>query len=539
MIGGGSSRAAASLASGIVAALASVPTATAQAWTSWSVHWENDSFVLPDYQTDEAYTNGVRFTIGRNPDPDAAGGWGWTETVRERLQGIIPGRRPFGAVGALVFGQNFFTPVVITTFDPDPEDRPFSAHLYGGMRVDITEDEPPDPRARHARLQHSLEVDVGFVGPLALADQVQTGVHLLRQSRIPKGWERQLRTELAVNASYLGRAKLGWHFLDVVPHAGLALGTVQTFGNAGATARVGWNMSSFPTVLNPWTAVPTAARPSWEIALAAGVEGRWFLRNAYVDGGLLGGSPGVDREPGVWDLRVGLTGRIRSWTLTYTHIRRSPEFDIPARLGDGEHYFGSFSLSRELGGGRAGGGGGGGGFWRWARSDWMLEAGIGGAFSRDHGDGSDATADGMSMRAGVAKGIVGPFALGAEIVGALREGAAPDDDGRHRDTFLLNRVVTAAWRPELGRHRGRPGRLILRAGAGRALAKVEATRGLERDTERSDTGTGWLGAVGYDLPLSPTFSLGLDLTWSRLQVGRDDRPDASFLSTTFGFKVSP
>lgn len=140
----------------------------------------------------------------------------------------------------------------------------------------------------------------------------------------------------------------------------------------------------------------------------------------------------------------------------------------------------------------------------------------------------------MSMRAGISKGIVGRIALGAELVGALRQGLEPDVLGFHRDAFLITKAITLAWRPQFG-----PGTLVLRGGVGSALYKVEATRGLEHEAEREDSGTGWLAGVGYDFPLGRPISLGLDVVWSHLGVASDAGPDASFLSTTFGFKWHP
>jgi lipid A 3-O-deacylase len=506
---------------------ASAPSAQAQKWTGWSVHWENDSFVPPHLSSDRSYTNGVRFTLGRHPEESPK----WVDAIRDEVRGWIPGRRDFQPSLGIVAGQNFFTPEVITTFAPDPTDRPFAGLLYGGVRIDVTEIAPVNERSlrAYARVQHSIEMVGGFLGPIALADQVQTGVHLLRQSRIPKGWERQLGTELALNGSYLGRVKLGWHFFDMIPHAGIALGTVQTFGNAGATARVGWNMSGFPALLNPLTVSPLALPTKWEVAFGAGVEGRYYFRNAYVDGGLLGGHPKVDGRRDISDYRLGAMVRICSWSFSYNYVHRSREFELPPGGGDGEHDFGSVSLNNDFGMNpcepvdR-----------NWLLTDWTFDVGIGGAISRHAGTGSEETRDGMSMRAGLTKGIVGPFALGAELVGAVREGNVADIAGFHRDAFLVTKAITLAWRPKLG-----PGTLIVRGGVGCALYKIEATRGLEHNAEREDTGTGWLAALGYDLPSNRTISLGVDVVWSHLGVASAAGPDASFLSTTFGFNWRP
>jgi hypothetical protein len=315
-------------------------------WSNWSITWENDSFVPPGVGSDEFYTNGVRLSIARDEEYT----WDWAEWLGKQWRRTpFIGEAPYAITSALVLGQNFFTPTVITEFEPNSEDRPYAALLYLGGRVDVTEDDDPGERGFKFRMQHTFEFDLGVIGPPALAEETQKAVHLLRQSRIPKGWGHQLGTELAVNAIYLPRAKVGWHFLDAVPHLAFALGTVQTYASAGAMVRAGWNMSGFPSLLIPWTVAPVNSRPSYEIAFFAGVDGRIFARNAYLDGNLLGGSPRVDKKPGVYDWRWGFSGRIKSFRFTYSFVRRSPEFHAPPDLGERHHNFGSISFGLEYG----------------------------------------------------------------------------------------------------------------------------------------------------------------------------------------------
>ena len=44
---------------------------------------------------------------------------------------------------------------------------------------------------------------------------------------------------------YLKKWKFGNDSLDVIPHAGITVGTVQTFARAGGIVRLGKNLSGF------------------------------------------------------------------------------------------------------------------------------------------------------------------------------------------------------------------------------------------------------------------------------------------------------
>ncbi len=76
----------------------------------------------------------------------------------------------------------------------------------------------------------------------------------------------------------------------------------------------------------------------------AGLEGRYVLRNIFLDGNTFTDSHSVDKRPFVIDMQVGgavLFGRTR---LTYTHVIMSPEFN-EQREWD---HFGALTLSWRL-----------------------------------------------------------------------------------------------------------------------------------------------------------------------------------------------
>jgi lipid A 3-O-deacylase len=496
-----------------------------QKWSGWNVYWENDSFVPSKYGSDARYTNGVRYTLARDPEWT----WGWAERLGERFgEWGLFGDRSYSTTSALVVGENFFTPTLIVSFVEDPTDRPFAGFLYAGARVDMTQDVPSDAGLT-TRLQHSLEFDVGVLGPPALAKTIQKGVHLLRQNRIPKGWGHQLSTEPAVQISYLGRVSVRLGLLDIVPHVGVQLGTVQTYVNAGVTARLG-NMTAFPSLLNPWT-VAAVERESWfQWSLLAAIEGRAYARNAYVDGNLFGDDLQITPDHMVQEWRLGAMTRLGVWSLNYTFVHRGTEFRSPPALGDGQHSFGSVTLGRDLTGALNSAEQS-----KWLKRDWIFEASLGQGVSWERtSPARGPRRSGVAMRGGLSKGLTEHILLGGELAGVLREGGPPDADGFHEDTFYITKAVTLGWRPW-----GRTRRFILRGGVGSASAKVQRTRERDRSYTREDDGRGVLFGVSYGIPTGVRASIGVDLTWSNLSVGSAQGAPAAFWSWGVGFRWHP
>jgi lipid A 3-O-deacylase len=513
-------------------------------WNGWTLTWENDTFAFFTPETTDArYTNGIRFTLARNEARnweriDAFGEWWriWSPLAREA--------RPHTTTSALTFGQTFFTPSVITSFDPDPLDRPYAAFTYAGLHVDVTEDPPPEWIGAHARLQHSFELNLGVFGPPAAAEEVQTGVHVIRRAGNPKGWSHQVYTEPAVAFSYQARARLGWHFLDFVPQVGVLAGTAQTYAHGGLIARVGWNLSGFPALLIRPTAEPDdTGRRSWEAGLMAGVEGRAFAHNAFLDGSLFQGGPSVPSEALVGDFTAGATLRLEDWRLSYTYVRRSPEIagDTPF-AGDSPfagvyHNYGSVSFAHEPG----------------ARTvedqregllgrvlhDWLgpvfrrsqFEAALGPGQSRTIGNRvEDGALQGISMRLGVGIEVQDWLVVGYETGGIVREGRRPLVTGdAHTDVVLSNGLVTAQLRP-LG-SAGRTHLLYLRGGAGSSARYFEARPAVGKDAtpaeclrapwldtsggacSREETGRSYMAGAGYAYRLGRQASVGVEASW--------------------------
>ena len=294
---------------------------------------ENDSFS----STDQYYTNGIK--IGGGIPADKVSDL-FTRPPNALLDAITDGAsNHFG----LFIGQNLYTPRDITIAAPQPNDRPWAAWAYiGAVAQSVKED----------RL-HTVEFDLGFVGPPALGRQVQTFWHDIIDAPEPKGWDNQIRGEPGFMLTYMHKRRYGdSNGVQFVPHAGLTIGTIMTLARAGGIVRFGQNMTGFgPDSIEPGGAMLKNARrqqdegryQSWEWFAFAGVDGRLVAHNIFLDGSLFRDGPSIASNSKVYDITAGLSARIDKVRLSVTRIKRSEEFD-----GGGKQRFYSINLGIEF-----------------------------------------------------------------------------------------------------------------------------------------------------------------------------------------------
>jgi lipid A 3-O-deacylase len=280
---------------------------------------ENDLF---GSGKDENYTNGARITYY-----DASKNY---QGVKSALGQWLPFFNANETTGIhYSLGQNLYTPEIITTKTPDPEDRPYAGFLYGSIGASTITNNHLD----------ELELTLGVVGPWALGEEVQKAVHDAINADDPSGWDAQLKNEPAIiiAAQRLWpeaiSADLDPLYMRVAPHIGTSLGNVYTHANAGVTLQLTpkkYRWQSQPLRVRP--AIPGSgyfAIPEGRLAWSAfaGLEGRAVARNIFLDGNSFQDSSSVDKKHLVADINGGFTlsyGRIQT---SYTLNWRSNEFD--------------------------------------------------------------------------------------------------------------------------------------------------------------------------------------------------------------------
>lgn len=304
--------------------------------TYFTLAVENDSL---GSGSDRHYTSGVRATWlspGKEPTSFA--------TALMDLFGNSDSPTPSASYVSL--GQNLYTPEDIAAPQPDPNDRPYAAFLYGSRGY---------TRALGNRIDN-IELTLGVVGPLALGEPTQRAVHDVLDATDPKGWDAQLDNEIGVNVAWERRwpgasvARLGDLQSRLMPHVGVSVGNVYTHASAGLTWQVlpdSHTWQSPPLRVRP--AIPGSgffysdrSGPGW--SAFAGVEVRAVGRNIFLDGNTFESSPSVDKEPFVVDANAGLTLSFERLRIAYTLNWRSREFDGQQNA----HLFGALSVSRRF-----------------------------------------------------------------------------------------------------------------------------------------------------------------------------------------------
>lgn len=299
---------------------------------------ENDSFG----RADQYYTNGIK--IGGGVEASKVGALLALPPIT--VLGVITE----GAANhlGLFVGQNLYTPRDITVSAPQPLDRPWAAWLYlGAVAQSVKED----------RL-HTVEIDLGMVGPPALGRQMQTFWHSdVVDAPEPKGWANQIRSEPGFLVSYLHKRRFGNRSgVQLVLHTGASIGTIMTFARAGGVVRLGQNMTGFgPDGIEPGGAMlknarqqyEGGARDPYEWFIFAGLDARLVGHNIFLDGSLFRDGPSVSRRPDVYDLLAGVSARIDKFRLSITRVRRSSEFSTP-RGGGGRQHFHSINIGVEF-----------------------------------------------------------------------------------------------------------------------------------------------------------------------------------------------
>jgi hypothetical protein len=320
----------------------SISNGTSRQAGTFTFYLENDWFG----GTDRHYTNGFKFAW---LSADLAG-WdqqGWRKAVAESLPFVNRpgGQKNFG----FAFGQNIYTPQDQDAFVPDPTDRPYAGWTY----LEFTF------LSKTERVADAMTIQVGMVGRHSYAQDVHTGVHKLTNNVLANGWAYQLHDEVGVNLVYerkwrlFGRAVHETLGVDFVPHAGVSLGNVQTYANAGTTLRLGFNLpSDFGVELirpggggnSPIDDRDPRVSPdrNWSFFVFAAGDGRAVARDIFLDGNTFRDSPSVEKRPFVADLSYGAGFIAGRWQVTFTQVFRTREFETqPHQYNE----FGSLTIS--------------------------------------------------------------------------------------------------------------------------------------------------------------------------------------------------
>lgn len=311
----------------------------------YNVYFENDLFG----GTDSNYTNGVKFSwVSANlkdytQDPCLPH---WVRQMNRIFESFHPGKYTSRNM-VVTAGQLMFTPRDRSHADLNSNDRPYAGWLYLGLGYN----------ARNTKQMDTVEINLGVVGPAALARQTQNYIHDLRGIPRFNGWDNQLSNELgfqlvAERKNRIWQASGAGLQFDAITHYGASLGNIRTSLNTGLEFRAG---NRIPNDFGTSPIRPTGdsnAPLEGQIThrLSDGgmhaflsADARVIAHDIFLDGNTFSSSHSVAKKHLVGDLAAGIAWQWQGGKITYAHYLRSKEFDTQ----ESTHNFGSITLGLE------------------------------------------------------------------------------------------------------------------------------------------------------------------------------------------------
>ena len=302
---------------------------------------DNDAFA----GSDRGYTNGIKVgftspTVSSFQDPQLPPR---LRRLNRRLAWLQPrGFEDYNVT--LSLGQGMFTPEGWELSEPDPLDRPYAGVLAAGVTYN----------GRDEDSMTATTLNVGVVGPSAMAEQAQDFVHGLAGDNEFRGWDHQLRDEPVFRVLHQRLRK--WNLAqsarmsDAIVHFGGSIGNLTTFANAGVELRFGRalpdNFGSAPTLPVTENSAPSRlpfyARRSIHGFVA--LDARYVLHDITLDGNTWRDSPSVAREEFVADFGIGFAMYWEGWKITFARYLRTKEFE--SQISDTK--LGSITIRRSL-----------------------------------------------------------------------------------------------------------------------------------------------------------------------------------------------
>lgn len=298
---------------------------------------------------DQGYSNGLQVTLvspnlrDYTTDPCIPRLARW---INRHLSALQPkGFEQRNMIGT--FAQGIFTPTDDQRRDLIEDDRPYAAVLLFGVGYN----------ARDGDRLHTTQLQLGMVGPAAMGEQVQNGVHGVLGIDKFRGWDNQLENEPVFRIVHERMRRFapeasesGWGW-DAISHYGGSFGNLTTYVNAGGEIRFGRNLPDDfgSTPLRPAGENTAPIRESQNsypqgAHLFAHFDARLVARDISLDGNTFRDSHDVDKREALASIGYGVAWMFRSWKFALARYHSTREFE-----GQQESpVFGSFTISKAI-----------------------------------------------------------------------------------------------------------------------------------------------------------------------------------------------
>ena len=236
--------------------------------------WENDMLNFIHY--DRYYTNGVRYGYySKEYDysiEDNAFSWGKNVSITSY-------NKPHITRYHISLNQEIYTPEYHNI--EVKNDHNYAGFAYFNLGIF---------NRTYNTMEH-IGVKIGLVGPYALGNEIQTGIHIINNKEVFKNWDQQLDTEFIFNPYYqwTGRAyifKTNYISMDFLGTFDTALGNADTHFGVQGSFRIGYNLDNDfgierMTLSNDG---PSVHSDKFSAYIFFGGGGRVVLHNLFVTG---------------------------------------------------------------------------------------------------------------------------------------------------------------------------------------------------------------------------------------------------------------
>ena len=253
---------------------------------------ENDLFVGEDH----GYTHGTKFNFSKYN---------------------IYSKNHFSLTNHAFF-QFIYTPEYIDIKEPQLNDRPWA----GSAAYEFSTYELKDNFFKFSGLQ------LGVIGPWAMAEQSQKIAHKLTNSTTPLGWDNQLSNRALIGTYWgVGYYYVNSDFFQINQSISYYFGYHLATAGSSVVFRYGRNLKeqhSFVS-MEPFTRNITPLdlnKNKFRWNIYAGTEYRYVFYNELITGN----ENTISLENSVYDVFVGVSLSKSKWSLNYQYILRGREF---------------------------------------------------------------------------------------------------------------------------------------------------------------------------------------------------------------------
>ena len=218
--------------------------------------------------------------------------------------------------------QDIYTPVSRLA-QVDSKDHPYAGFLSLDFMLSN----------RRKNSLENLKLQLGVVGPLAMAQSVQKLVHVVTNNPIFYGWDQQIKNEFIVNFHYEYIYKYDlldtpYFGMDILPALKVALGNANTFLGAGGRIRMGYNLHSDFGVdkINTSFMGSKPFNDDFSLYVFGGVLGSYVARDMFIQGNSFGNPTELDLMHFLYDVELGIALLYKGFRFSYVVTHQSKQF---------------------------------------------------------------------------------------------------------------------------------------------------------------------------------------------------------------------